>query len=63
MGLGPNPREAFKTLKADMASDQVLALYNPEKETIVVLMQKQPSGDLRPVTYASRSMRSAVMPK
>lgn len=54
-------------LKADMASDQVLALYDPEKETMVssdassfglgaVLMQKQPSGEMRPVAYASRSM-------
>ena len=50
-----------------MVSEQVLALYDPEKETTVsvdassfglgaVLMQKQPSGDLRPVAYASRSM-------
>ena len=50
-----------------MASEKLLALYDPEKETTVsadassfgvcaVLMQKQPSGDLRPVAYASRSM-------
>ena len=60
-------QEAFQQLKADMASDQVLALYNPEKETMVssdassfglgaVLMQKQQSGEMRPVAYASRSM-------
>ena len=65
MGLGPIQQEAFKRLKADMASEQVLALYDPEKETTVpadassfglgaVLMQNQPSGDLRPVAYASR---------
>ena len=64
---GPIQQEAFKRLKADMASEQVLALYDPEKETTVsadassfglgaVLVQKQPSGDLRPVAYASRSM-------
>lgn len=28
-------QEAFQQLKADMASDQVLALYDPEKETMV----------------------------
>lgn len=51
-----------------MASENVLALYDPEKETTVssdassfglsaVLMQKQPSGELRPVAYASMSKR------
>ena len=60
-------QEAFQQLKVDMASDQVLALYDPEKETVVssdassfglgaVLMQKQPSGKMRPVAYASKSM-------
>ena len=50
-----------------MASEQVLALYDAEKETMVssdassfgrsaVLMQKQPSGKMRTVAYASRSM-------
>jgi len=64
---GPAQQEAFQQLKADMASEQVLALYDLEKETIVssdassfglgaVLMQKQPSGEMRPVAYASRSM-------
>ena len=60
-------QDAFQQLKADMASEHVLALYDPEKETTVssdassfglgaVLMQKQPSGEMRPVAYASRSM-------
>jgi len=64
---GPAQQEAFQQLKADMASEQVLALYDPEKDTMVssdassfglgaVLMQKQPSGEMRPVAYASRSM-------
>ena len=50
-----------------MASEQVLARYEPEKETVVsadassfglgaVLMQEQPSGEMRPMTYAGRSM-------
>ena len=31
---GPAQQEAFQQLKADMASEQVLARYNPEKETM-----------------------------
>ena len=64
---GPARQEAFQQLKADMAFEQVLARYDPEMETMVssdassfglgaVLMQKQPSGEMRPVAYASRSM-------
>ena len=61
----------FQQLKADMASEQVIALYDPEKETMVssdassfglgaVLVQKQPSGEMRPVAYASGSMTETV---
>ena len=64
---GPAQQEAFQQLKPDMASEQVLALYDAEKETMVSsdassfgrsagLMQKQPSGKMRRVAYASRSM-------
>jgi len=64
---GPVQQEAFQRLKADMASEQVLARYDREKETLVSadpssfglgagLMQKQPSGEMRPMAYASRSM-------
>lgn len=64
----PAQQEAFKRLKIEIASENVLALYDPEKETTVssdassfglsaVLMQKQPSGELRPVAYASISKR------
>ena len=54
LGYGaPAQKEAFQQLKADMASEQVLAMYDSEKETMVssdassfglgaVLMQKQP---------------------
>ena len=59
----PAQQEAFQQLKADMASEQALALYDSEKETMVssdvssfglgaVFMQKQPSGEMRPVAYA-----------
>ena len=64
---GPAQQKAFQQLKADMASEKVLALYDQEKDTMVssdassfgldaVLMQKQPSGEMRPLAYASRSM-------
>ena len=64
---GPAQQQAFQQLKADLASEQVLALYDSEKETMVssdassfglgaVLLQKQPSGNMRPMAYASRSM-------
>ena len=53
-----------------MASEQVLALYDPEKETKVsydvsglkldaVLMQKQPSGEMMLVAHARRSVTEA----
>ena len=68
----PDQTEAFKRLKEDMASEQVLALYDPEKEATVssdvsnfrigaVLKQKQPYGEIRPLAYASRSMIDTVM--
>ena len=58
---------AFDELKTELSSNRILALYNPERETIVsadassfglgaVIMQKQSSGGIRPVAYASRSM-------
>ena len=60
-------RNAFKDIKAELASDRVLVLYNPDRETTVsadassfglgaVFLQKQPNGEMRPVAYASRSM-------
>ena len=64
---GRGQQEAFDDLKTELGSDNVLSLYSPEKETVVsadassfglgaVLEQRQPSGELRPVAYASRSM-------
>ena len=64
-------QEAFQQLKADMASEQVLALYDLEKKTMTssdassfglnaVLMQKQPSGEMRPMAYTGRSMTKTV---
>ena len=64
---GPQQAAAFNYLKQELASEHVLSIYNPERETVVsadasnyglgaVLLQKQPSGELKPVAYASRSM-------
>ena len=60
-------KRAFERLKQELASDEALALYDPEKETIVsadassyglgaVIRQRQKSGNLKTVAYASRSM-------
>ena len=64
---GKAQSDAFRDLKTELASDRVLALYSPDRETVVtadassfglgaVLMQRQPNGEMRPVAYASRSM-------
>ena len=64
---GPQQVDAFTYLKKELASDRVFSIYHPEYETIVsadassyglgaVLLQKQPTGELKPVAYASRSM-------
>ena len=64
---GPQQAAAFNYLKKELASERVLSIYNLERETVVsadasnyglgaVLLQKQPSGELKPVAYASRSM-------
>lgn len=60
-------REAFVGVKELLSTAPVLALYDPNAETIVsadassygigaVLLQKQKNGDTKPVAYISRSM-------
>ena len=60
-------KEAFDQLEHELASDEALALYDTEKETIVsadassyglgaVIRQLQEDGTLKAVAYASRSM-------
>ena len=60
-------KEAFDQLKHELVSDEALALYDTEKETIVsadassyglgaVIRQRQEDGTLKAVAYASRSM-------
>ena len=64
---GQPQKRAFNVLKDELSSNRVLALYDPKRETIVsadassfglgsVLLQRQLTGELRPVAYASRSM-------
>ena len=63
----PHQVDAFTYLQKELASDRVFSIYHPEYKTIVsadassygsgaVLLQKQPTGELKPVAYASRSM-------
>lgn len=60
-------KEAFEKVKTDLATDVTLALYDPNRETLLsadsssyglgaVLLQKQDDDSFRPVAYASRSM-------
>ena len=60
-------QRAFVEVKEEISNSPVLALFDPSRETIVsadassyglgaVLLQKQASGERRPVAYASRAM-------
>ena len=64
---GPDQQGAFDTLKKDLSSPETLALYSPDRETIIsadsssyglgaVFLQRQNNGLLHPVAYASRSL-------
>ena len=66
---GEPQQASFEKIKQQLSSSPVLAIYNPEKETIVaadalsyrlgtVLMQKQSDGTSRAVAYASRALTS-----
>lgn len=60
-------QNAFEKLKQYLTSTEVIAYYNQDAETHLVvdgskygvgaiLNQKQPNGDIRPVAYASRTL-------
>ena len=64
---GPAQQNSFDDLKKLLTTYPVLALYDPSRETTVsadassfglgaVLLQRQPSGEQKPVAYVSRSM-------
>ncbi|KAL8625371.1 hypothetical protein ACOMHN_044514 [Nucella lapillus] len=64
---GPDQQQAFDTLKKDLTSSETLALYHPERNTVVsadsssfglgaVLLQRQNDGHMKHVAYASRSL-------
>lgn len=64
---GEHQRLAFQEVKQVLSSDQTLSLYNMDYETVIaadassfgvgaVISQRQPSGQLQPVAYASRVM-------
>ena len=64
---GESQQRAFQEIKQELSSAPILALYDPNLDTVVsadassfglgaVLMQKQPDASWRPVVYASRSL-------
>ena len=66
---GEPQQKAFEKIKQQLSSSPVLAIYNPEEQTIVaadassyglgaVLNQIQSDGTSRAVAYASRSLTS-----
>ena len=64
---GAPQREAFAEVKSTLTAAPVLALFDPSRETTVsadascyglgaVLLQRQPDGGMKPVSYISRSL-------
>ena len=64
---GDQQQKSFEFIKQHLSTSQILALFDPEKETIVssdassyglgaVLKQKQPGGKIRPIAYISCSL-------
>ena len=64
---GSNQEKAFLELKESLCTEKCLALFEPNRQTIVsadtsayglgaMLRQKQPNGSLRPIAYVSRAM-------
>uniref|UniRef100_A0A0A9YGK9 RNA-directed DNA polymerase n=1 Tax=Lygus hesperus TaxID=30085 RepID=A0A0A9YGK9_LYGHE len=67
---GTQQQKSFETVKTVLTTTPCLALYSPDRETVIscdasmmglgaVLLQKQPSGELRPISYASRTLLPA----
>ena len=67
---GEAQKQSFELIKQALTSAPTVALYDPERETKLssdassfglgaVLRQRQPSGDFKPVVFASRSLSTA----
>jgi len=67
---GPVQEKSFAEIKEIITTGRVLQLYDPNRETLVsadassfglgaVLMQRQDDNEMRPITFASRSLTSA----
>ena len=65
---GESQRAAFKEIKEILTTSLVLALFDQTQETVVsadassyglgaVLLQRQPDGELKPISYVSRSLK------
>ena len=64
---GDQQQEAFDSIKSQLTSAPVLAMFDPNRETILsadassygigaVLLQKQDNGEFKPVAYKSRAL-------
>ncbi|OOY38876.1 hypothetical protein BOV90_12310, partial [Solemya velum gill symbiont] len=69
---GVDQQNAFTATKSILTSTPILALYDPQKKTVIsadsssfglgaVLSQIQNNGERRPVAYASRSLTTTEM--
>ena len=67
MDLGKDQQAGFNSLNMDLASPETVALYSPERETVIsadsssyglgaVFLQRQENGKLQPVAYSSLSL-------
>ena len=64
---GSSQQQAFRTIKEELSSSRILALYDAKRNTRVsadassyglgaVLMQQQPTGEWKPIAYISRAL-------